>query len=465
MLSVPRGSSAIVIATSGGPDSAVALDVVRRARPQARLFACYVDHRLRPAAAVAGDIRAVRAQARVARAEMSVLRLPQREASKESVEAAMRSGRYALLYRFATSVGAACVVTGHQRDDLAESALLALVRGAGIDGLAAMRPRRVLGAGVHLVRPLLWAPKRALTRYAAAAGFVLSTDATNADTRYRRNAVRRLLEGLEEAARGSSRAIARSAAIAIEDKALLDAMTASFWSRSLADEDGSLKAAALRALPTPLLRRVIRYAVKRVVGHARDFSYDHCVAIAGAVKAGRGGTYHAGFVQVVLSGSRLTVRPKSANNSHSTKVIKFAAPPKSVRAAWANGVVEVRVRSAGGAQRPAASARTRKSTRDIYLDATILPPGTALELRAPSAGDRFTPSGRRSAISLARFLAKAGLSREERSVVPLLCTNGAIAAVVGVRAAAGFAARKGAKMLEVRWTKQKTSGRGRLADE
>jgi len=166
MLGVPQGGDPIVVACSGGADSAAALLATRSARPDAQLFACYVDHRARPASSIARDRRAVRAQARAATATASFVRLPGAPERKSALtEAAMRVGRYRALATFARSVGARYVVTGHQRDDVAESTLMALARGTGIDGIAAMRPRRPISAGIELVRPLLWASKAALARF------------------------------------------------------------------------------------------------------------------------------------------------------------------------------------------------------------------------------------------------------------------------------------------------------------
>jgi tRNA(Ile)-lysidine synthase len=452
LLGLPRGRATIVVACSGGADSGAALHVVRRARPAAQLIACYVDHRMRSPAQIAADRRAVRAQARESKATAKFLRLGERPHKGESVEAALRQQRYRALAFFARSVGATCVVTGHQRDDLAESALLALTRGSGVDGIAAMRPRRSIGQGVDLVRPLLWAPKRALEEYAEAAGLPASEDETNEDQRYRRNAVRRLLQGLESIAPGSSGAIARSAAIAVEDKALLDAVTAAAWARTLTADGQALRAAELRKLPSSLLRRVLRYAIKRATGSTRDFSYDHAIAIARAVKEGRGGSHHAGRARIVLSGGRAVVVDASVSKKAAAPPLRVTVPRTSAVIEWGEGQVALRMR------RPHA-VKTRRITNDarLLLDGVALAPGTALTIRFPEKGDRFVPSGRRSEVSLAKFLAKAGLSRDERRSVPLLCSNGTVVAALGVRAGAAFIARPGSAVLEVCWTTQNTA--------
>jgi tRNA(Ile)-lysidine synthase len=448
-LGLPAGRAAIVVACSGGSDSAATLHVVRFARPAARLIACYVDHGARPAASVARDLAAVRVQARIAGAKVAVHRLQGRPRRGASAEATMRDARYAALAACASRAGARHVVAGHQREDLAESALLALVRGSGIDGIAAMKPARPLGAGVDLVRPMLWASKTSLARLAQAAGMPVSVDETNADTSMRRNAVRGMLRTLESAVPGASRAIARSAVIAAGERALLEALAASAYRRCAAPDGRSMTAAALRRLPMPLLRRVLRFALKRATGSVTDFSYAQCAAVARAVADGRGGAHRAGPAQFILSAGRVSVlaRPQPAHLPIEPKIV--TAPRASRRVAWHGGIVAMRRIGAG-------SRKPRETARGVLrLDGSHLASGMPMLLRVMRSGDRIVPSGRRSAVSLSRFLAKSGFTREERAIVPLLCHKGAIAAVLGVRADARYAARPGEAVLEVRWTGRK----------
>ncbi|HYK52385.1 MAG TPA: tRNA lysidine(34) synthetase TilS [Candidatus Eremiobacteraceae bacterium] len=473
MLGVPAGTARIIIACSGGSDSAAALLAVRGARPRAHLIACYVDHAVRPHASIARDKLAVKAQANSCGAEFASIGLdagshekPSHE--KSSPEARLRTHRYMALADFARSHRASIVVTGHQRDDVAESSLMALLRGSGVDGIAAMRPRRPIGDGIDVVRPLLWAPKELLAEYARAKGATISEDETNDDERYRRNAIRRVLRDLESIAPGSRQAIARGAAIANDDKSLLDAVAVSAWRRVRSRDGASLVAAELRRLPDALLRRVLRIEVRRVAGDARDFTFAHCAAIATAVRARRGGSFHAGRAKAELSAGRATFTSIASTESQVGERLTIAAPQKSARVSWHGGTISLRRIAGSAVARHGRGGRAKAQPLlgatvearplhggeggvAILLDAALLPAGAELTLRSPQAGDRFVPSGRRSAVGLARFLGKSGLPLAQRKVVPLLCKNGSITAAVGVRASAEFAARPGSSALEVRW--------------
>ncbi|HXW75808.1 MAG TPA: tRNA lysidine(34) synthetase TilS [Candidatus Eremiobacteraceae bacterium] len=466
MLGVPAGHSSIVVACSGGPDSVAALALVRAARPAAKLFACYVDHGARPARSIARDVAAVRKAARAVRASVAVVRMPKSASAGESPEASMRVRRYALLTQYARSVGARCVVTGHQRDDVAESILLALARGSGVDGLAAMLPRRPLAPDVMLVRPLLWASKSGLEAYVRDARLPYSVDETNADPRYRRNAIRDVLRRLEAIAPGAAIAFARSAAVVAVDKALLDTLTDAAWRKSMIEGSEGLSARALRALPAGLLERVIRRAVRHAAGDARDFTYEHCAAIARAVRTGSGGSYHAGRVRVMLSAGRLdvTLPPAAALEPRTAKSRAVVAPRTHSQVDWPGGVIDFERLAAAQATRRRRTA-IRSFPRAVHLNAKRFAVGVRCTLRAPARGDRFAPQGRGSATPLARFLAKEGVPKERRQSVPLLCIDDTIAAVVGVRAGAGFAAAPGGPALEVRWTPTKVDRHRATADE
>ncbi len=288
---------------------------MREAAPHAKLIACYVDHGLRRAASIARDVACVRAQARAAKAQLDVRRAAIGPAKAGSPEERARTARYEALLAAARDAGARFVITGHQQDDLSETSLLALVRGAGIDGVAAMRPLRVLGDGIVLARPLLWATKAQCAELVATLGIPVSEDETNRDVRIPRNAVRLLVAALEGALPGASRAIARSAALLADDKALLDHMSAAAWQSARARDADELATSVLRGMPIALVRRVIRHALAASGAGLRDFSFEHCNAIAKAIKQSRGGSYHAGAARVTLSAGRLVVERDGARRA------------------------------------------------------------------------------------------------------------------------------------------------------
>ncbi|HEY7215465.1 MAG TPA: tRNA lysidine(34) synthetase TilS, partial [Thermoanaerobaculia bacterium] len=110
-------------------------------------------------------------------------------------EAAARRARYEFLERTRQRLAARYVATGHHRDDQAETVLLRLLFGSGLEGLAGVRP--VYGA---VVRPLLGLPRAALLAAVAAAGLAPVEDPTNRDLGVPRNRVRhRLLPALAAA--------------------------------------------------------------------------------------------------------------------------------------------------------------------------------------------------------------------------------------------------------------------------
>lgn len=150
------------------------------------------------------------------------------------LEARARAARYAVL--------PADVLTGHTADDLAETVLLNLVRGAGLDGLVGFRPAQ---------RPL-----RALRRAETVTlcdwlSLRPVHDPTNDDPRFRRNRVRHeVLPLLDDVAgRDVAAVLARSAKVLRADAQLLEA---------LAEPLDPTDAKVLAAAPEPLARRAVR---------------------------------------------------------------------------------------------------------------------------------------------------------------------------------------------------------------
>lgn len=172
----------LVVAYSGGLDSTLLLHCSQRLWPD-RVRAIHVNHSLQPAA---------EAWAEHCRATCLALNIPLHVAtptlaSGASLEAQARTARYQV---FTEQLGANDVLLmAHHQDDQLETVLFRLVRGSGIDGLAGMPPRRVLGAGT-LIRPWLAMPQQQLRAAAEALELVWINDPSNADEHHDRNFIR-----------------------------------------------------------------------------------------------------------------------------------------------------------------------------------------------------------------------------------------------------------------------------------
>lgn len=238
----------ILVATSGGLDSMVLLDGLARLVPATRLHAGHVDHALQPESAGWADF--VLGQARALGIEASVHRLVGRPPAGESVEAWARVARYAALEAMARDAGCDLVACAHHADDQVETLLIALGRGAGPDGLAAMASVRGgrAGRGVPVHRPLLALSRATLEACARERGLAFVEDPSNRDCRFTRNALRhRALPALEAAMPGFRAGALRAIEHLGQAQALLREIAAEELHR-LVDDEGGLDAAALAGL-------------------------------------------------------------------------------------------------------------------------------------------------------------------------------------------------------------------------
>ena len=151
--------------------------------------------------------------------------------------------------------GADALVLAHHRDDQAETLLLHLMRGAGLNGLCGMSPDTTVD-GMRILRPLLAYSREELRAYLTQRGQTWREDASNADTRYMRNAVRtELLPLMERLAPGAAERIAAGCGILAEDEAALSQWTADFLA---AHPGAALPLEALRGQLPGLQKRILR---------------------------------------------------------------------------------------------------------------------------------------------------------------------------------------------------------------
>lgn len=181
------------VAYSGGLDSHCLLHLASQVVQRPQLRAVHINHQLSPQAdAWAEHCRQQCQQLGIA---LEIIRVDCEAYAGASLEQRARKARYAAFEQHIQP--GELLLTAHHQDDQAETLLLRLMRGTGIDGAAAMPALRVLGAG-QLFRPLLAQPRAALLAYAQAQGLQWVEDESNtelwADRNYLRQQVLPLLE-------------------------------------------------------------------------------------------------------------------------------------------------------------------------------------------------------------------------------------------------------------------------------
>jgi tRNA(Ile)-lysidine synthase len=190
----------LAVAVSGGRDSlCLALLLHRWVRGRrGRITALTVDHGLRPESAA--EARQVRRWLDSRGIAHRTLRWRRNGAARRfpgGLQAAARSARYRLLCAACREAGILHLALAHQRDDQAETFLLRLDRGSGLDGLAAIAPIADR-QGVRLLRPLLPVPRARLAATLRACRQAWIDDPSNEDDAHTRIRLRRLMPSLAE---------------------------------------------------------------------------------------------------------------------------------------------------------------------------------------------------------------------------------------------------------------------------
>jgi tRNA(Ile)-lysidine synthase len=146
-----------------------------------------VDHRLR--AASREEAERVGRMAAALGLPHTILTWENEGARSASLQAKARAARYDLMAAYCHAHDIPALVTAHTLDDQAETFLMRLKRGSGLDGLAAI-PERGAWAGIAVLRPLLDVPKARLVATLEAAGVSFVSDPSNSDPRFERARVR-----------------------------------------------------------------------------------------------------------------------------------------------------------------------------------------------------------------------------------------------------------------------------------
>jgi tRNA(Ile)-lysidine synthase len=308
-LALPLRDEPVVVAVSGGADSVallLALDELSKAgQLKLALTVAHLDHGLRGEAG-REDARWVKALAEelglaIQSGRAAVKKLA--TSCRDNLEQAARRARYEFLMEVAESYDARIVLTGHTMNDQAETVLLRLLRGSGVDGLGGIKPVRELikSSGISLARPLLrWAQRAETLEYCQKRGVQFRTDEMNEDERFSRVRVRRQLLPLMETFNPRAVvAVARMAELLREvaevvETAAKELLKAASVAEKVAEDERSASVIAplsvniLAAAPAAIRRRALRLWIAQGRGDLRRLELVHLSGVEKLLEGERG---------------------------------------------------------------------------------------------------------------------------------------------------------------------------------
>jgi tRNA(Ile)-lysidine synthase len=393
----------LCVAYSGGLDSGALLSALAQLRTRERfgLRAVHVDHGIQPQSALWA--RAACARARALRVPCRVLELSIERSRGESLEALARDARYRALA--AELAPDELLLTAHHQEDQLETVLLALLRGSGVRGLAAMSAVTPW-AHTLLLRPLLPVTRAQLEHYVRARALDWSEDPSNADLRFDRNYLRgSVLPLIRQRWPAAAATVSRSAAHLAEARRLLEqlAMTALKDAR----DGAAVRVSVLRRLPLPQRRNAVQLWIAERGLPPPDHRRLH--EICGPLLAARGDS----LPKVSWRGAELR---RHADRLFACSVTAQRTQPAVERWDWR---AQPWLRLAGGG----ALGLVRDLHGDVYLPA--LPP--LLSVHHRHGGERV--QGREGRVALKDLLQERGIAPWQRAIVPLVVHAGRIIAV------------------------------------
>ena len=212
-----------------------------------------------------------------------------------SLEEGCRELRYAFFGEIASNEQLMSVATGHNQDDQAETILLHLLRGAGRQGLSGIRPFRE----PHYIRPLLWASRNDIEKYARQMKLPHREDSSNTDLRFTRNKIRHILLPLleREYVIGIKKILSREAEILNIEEDFLKIVTHDSLqtvTRESSNRKNVLDYWGFCSYHESLRRRMILDILKRLKPESRDIDYALVDRILECLESGKNSYFDTG---------------------------------------------------------------------------------------------------------------------------------------------------------------------------
>lgn len=425
----------IVVGLSGGPDSVCLLHVLKSLSEDLsmELYPAHLNHMLRAGEADGDEefcgefCESLGLTLKVWHKDIKSIAATE----KKSVEEAAREVRYSLFREYAQALGGALIAVAHNMNDQAETVLMRIIRGTGLDGLKGME---FYSNGI--IRPLLSVPRSLIEKYIMEAGISARIDSTNLVPDYTRNKIR--LELLPDIKRlfevDAAEALYRLSQTCSEDAELIGIIVDEEYNKCLLEKSDSyikLLTDKLTAVPKPALGRLVRRALADFSQSLKGIEYIHIEQVKRLILNGRSGTV------VQLPGDIRVYRDYSF-----IKIFREYSESKSVKNDSQLVIDHQGEYLMSDNQKVKVEYMTYKEYEKVTLkfsqkaltqcfDAEAIKNSAVIRYR--QAGDVFFPYGSKGSKKLKEFLIDEKISKEQRDRLLLIADGKDIMWIVGMR--------------------------------
>jgi tRNA(Ile)-lysidine synthase len=407
---VPRPAPPCALAVSGGGDSTALMflfaDWLRsRGEDVAAHTIVTVDHGLRQESA--GEARAVAAQASALGFQHAIL-VWQGCKPDSGIQAAARAARYRLIGEYMRANHIACLLTGHTQDDQAETVLMRLARGSGLDGLTGIAPRLQwddlglpdpAGEGLSVTRPLLDVPRSRLRATLKARGIPWVEDPSNISPDFERPRLRAARDQLdafgltaEKLALSASRL--RRVRNAVEQ--VVDQFCDPAAGAVAVDPLGfvTMDRVRLRALEAEIALRALGRATTACGGSPEPVPLAKLEGVAAVLQSAREGRWTLARAMITATGSMVTIEREPGRQAPAAIQVHAGE-----RALW-DGRFRIEVGNAG----PAGAAEVRACGEHLARELLDRhPPPARVPLRVAALLPSFWFAGKLVAVPSLEF--------------------------------------------------------------
>lgn len=418
----------IIVAISGGPDSVSLLHALYRLKDEYNIdiYGAHLNHNFRGMDAQV-DAQYVSKLCDDLNILCFVKSMDVPKYAKEnslSSEEAGRILRYDFFEEVAERVGASKIAVAHNKNDQAETVLMRLLRGTGLQGLTAIH----LSRG-KIIRPLLNVDRNSIEEYCKINKLSPKIDKTNLQSIYKRNKIRlELIPYLEENYNPNIiENLVNTADVLKCDFDFIEEESRDIYKELVYTESEKsliLPLEGIKKLHSALKSRVVRLAAEQLVGRQEVLEYKHVQNVLELIEKGETGkriTLPLGLIaKIIYDNICFTTQEEESKLFQYELPIEDRIYIKEIEGSFTVNVLE----------RSEITEISRDKYRKCFDYDKV---NNTLNVRNRREGDRFYPLGLTGSKKLKDFFIDYKVQRDDRDKIPLICDRDEILWVVGFR--------------------------------